>query len=50
MASEPRRFVIVNGIGDTVVRFRGPLVRALVARGHEVVVSTPRPVEREASV
>ena len=49
MASEPRRFVIVNGIGDTVVRFRGPLVRALVARGHEVVVSTPRPVEREAS-
>ena len=47
MASEPRRFVIVNGIGDTVVRFRGPLVRTLVARGHEVVVSTPRPVERD---
>lgn len=42
------RYVIVNGIGDAVVAFRGALVRALVARGHEVVVSTPRPVERSA--
>lgn len=42
------RFVIVNGIGDTVVAFRGALVRDLVARGHEVIVSTPRPVERSA--
>ena len=38
-------YLIVNGIGDTVVSFRGPLVAALVARGHRVVVSTPRPVE-----
>ena len=42
------RFVIVNGIGNTVVAFRGALVRDLVARGHEVIVSTPRPVERGA--
>ncbi len=38
--------VIVNGIGDTVVAFRGTLVRELVARGHRVVVSTPKPIER----
>lgn len=44
------RFVIVNGIGDAVVAFRGALVRELVARGHEVIVSTPRPVERDAAV
>lgn len=42
------RFVVVNGIGDAVVAFRGALVRELVARGHEVIVSTPRPVERSA--
>ena len=39
---------IVNGIGDTVVAFRGALVRDLVARGHAVTVSTPRPVEVDA--
>jgi glycosyltransferase involved in cell wall biosynthesis len=39
---------IVNGIGDTVVAFRGALVRDLVARGHAVTVSTPRPVEIDA--
>jgi len=50
MAREPRRFVIVNGIGDTVVQFRGPLVRALVSRGHAVTVSTPRPAERGPEV
>lgn len=36
---------IVNGIGDTVVAFRGALVRELVARGHSVTVSTPVPDE-----
>lgn len=36
---------IVNGIGDTVVAFRGALVRDLVARGHAVTVSTPTPLE-----
>lgn len=36
---------IVNGIGDTVVAFRGALVRDLVARGHAVTVSTPTPAE-----
>ncbi|MFZ9879807.1 MAG: glycosyltransferase family 4 protein [Phycisphaerales bacterium] len=41
-------FVLVNGIGDTVVAFRGALVRELVARGHRVVVSTPKPVEVSA--
>ena len=40
------RYVIVNGIGDAVVAFRGALVRELVARGHEVIVSTPKPAER----
>ena len=39
--------VIVNGIGDGVVAFRGALVRDLVARGHTVTVSTPTPVEVE---
>jgi glycosyltransferase involved in cell wall biosynthesis len=38
---------IVNGIGDTVVAFRGALVRDLVARGHAVTVSTPTPVEAD---
>ncbi|MFM7052902.1 MAG: glycosyltransferase family 4 protein [Planctomycetota bacterium] len=42
-------FVLVNGIGDTVVAFRGALVRELVTRGHRVVVSTPRPVEVSAA-
>jgi glycosyltransferase involved in cell wall biosynthesis len=37
--------VIVNGIGDNVVAFRGALVRDLVARGHTVTVSTPTPIE-----
>jgi glycosyltransferase involved in cell wall biosynthesis len=37
--------VIVNGIGDTVVAFRGALVRDLVERGHAVTVSTPHPEE-----
>lgn len=39
------RFVIVNGFGDAVIAFRGPLVSELVARGHEVIVSTPEPEE-----
>lgn len=38
-------FVLVNTIGDTVVAFRGALVRDLVARGHRVVVSTTTPDE-----
>lgn len=37
--------VIVNGIGENVVAFRGALVRDLVSRGHAVTVSTPAPVE-----
>lgn len=40
---------IVNGIGDTVVAFRGALVRDLVARGHAVTVSTPTPEEADPS-
>ena len=35
------RICIVTGIGDTVVRFRGALLTALVQAGHEVVLSTP---------
>lgn len=43
---QPRASIaIVNGIGDTVVAFRGALVRDLVARGHAVTVSTPTPAE-----
>ncbi len=38
-------FVVVNGIGDSVVAFRGALVADLVARGHRVIVSTPLPTE-----
>jgi glycosyltransferase involved in cell wall biosynthesis len=37
------RILVVNGIGDTVMSFRGPLVRELVRRGFMVTVSTPRP-------
>ncbi len=48
MESTGKRFVIVNGIGDSVVAFRGALVRDLVGRGHEVIVSTPFPIERDS--
>ncbi len=48
MDAVPRSFIIVNGIGDSVVAFRGALVRELVARGHRVIVSTPTPIERTA--
>lgn len=34
---------MVNGIGDAVLAFRGPLIRDLVAAGHRVLVSTPEP-------
>ena len=37
------RILVVNGIGDTLLSFRGPLIRDLVQRGHQVVVSTPAP-------
>ena len=43
--SHKASIAIVNGIGDTVVSFRGALVRDLVARGHAVTVSTPVPAE-----
>lgn len=36
---------IVNGIGDTVARFRGALIASLVRSGHTVVLSTPHGVE-----
>jgi len=48
MPAEARTYIIVNGIGDQVVSFRGSLARALVERGHRVIVSTPVPVERDA--
>jgi glycosyltransferase involved in cell wall biosynthesis len=48
MPAEARTYIIVNGIGDQVVSFRGSLARALVERGHRVIVSTPVPVERGA--
>lgn len=44
----PRRIIVANGIGDSVVRFRGPLVHELVRAGHEVLVSTPFPENRTA--
>jgi glycosyltransferase involved in cell wall biosynthesis len=44
------KIVVINGIGDAVVAFRGTLVRDLVARGHEVVVSTPLPQEVDPDV
>ena len=42
------RILVANGIGDTFLSFRGPLVRALAARGHEVIVSTPHPEQASA--
>jgi glycosyltransferase involved in cell wall biosynthesis len=42
------RVLVVNGIGDAVLAFRGPLIRDLIAAGHEVTVSTPRPEVADA--
>ncbi|MEY3025810.1 MAG: hypothetical protein RLZZ238_707 [Planctomycetota bacterium] len=50
MERAPRHLVLVNGIGDNVLAFRGALIRDLVARGHRVTVSTPTPVERDPAV
>jgi glycosyltransferase involved in cell wall biosynthesis len=50
MSDRMSKIVVINGIGDAVVAFRGTLVRDLVARGHEVVVSTPLPREVDADV
>jgi glycosyltransferase involved in cell wall biosynthesis len=44
------RILVVNGIGDAALTFRGPLLRDLVAAGHEVILSTPRPEQADASV
>jgi len=37
--------VLVSGIGDSALGFRGSLARELVARGHRVTVSVPKPTE-----
>ena len=37
------RIALVGGFGDLVVKLRGPLIRALRAAGHEVVVCVPAP-------
>jgi glycosyltransferase involved in cell wall biosynthesis len=37
------RIALVGGFGDLVVKLRGPLIRALRAVGHEVVVCVPPP-------
>jgi len=42
-------FVVVNGVGDTAVAFRGTLLARLAEDGHRVVLSTPRPVERASA-
>jgi glycosyltransferase involved in cell wall biosynthesis len=41
-----RRVLVANGIGDSVMRFRGALIRELVQAGHEVLVSTTAPENR----
>ncbi len=41
--------LVVNGIGDAALAFRGPLIRDLVAAGHEVTLSTPRPEVADAA-
>lgn len=35
------RFLIIAGLADSLVNFRGPLLRDLVARGHEVHAAAP---------
>ena len=37
------RVALIGGFGDLVVKLRGPLVRALRAAGHEVIVCVPAP-------
>ena len=37
------RVALIGGFGDLVVKLRGPLIRALRAAGHEVVVCVPAP-------
>ncbi|MBL9150035.1 MAG: glycosyltransferase family 4 protein [Phycisphaerae bacterium] len=37
-----KRVALVGGFGDLVIKFRGPLIRDLVARGHEVSVCVPK--------
>lgn len=41
MRPERHRVLVVGGEFSYLVRFRGPLLRALVAAGHEVTVATP---------
>jgi glycosyltransferase involved in cell wall biosynthesis len=42
------KVLVVNGIGDTLLSFRGPLIRELARRGHAVTVSTPAPERKDA--
>ncbi len=37
------RVLIIAGFGPSLVRFRGPLIQAMVGRGHEVVAMSPDP-------
>ena len=37
----PKRILIIAGFAGSLMNFRGPLLRALLARGHEVHVAAP---------
>ena len=40
-AAAPRRVVVVGSYAESLVKFRGPLLRSLVDRGHSVVACAP---------
>jgi hypothetical protein len=31
------KFIIIGGISRSLVNFRGPLIRAMLAAGHEII-------------
>jgi len=42
------RVVVIGGWAPSLVKFRGPLLAAMVARGHEVTAMAPEPGDAEA--
>mgnify|MGYP001974044575 CR=1 FL=1 len=38
---QPRRILMVAGLASSLQNFRGPLIKAMIARGHDVHVAAP---------
>lgn len=41
MAAEPRRVLVIGSLAESLVNFRGDLLRELKSRGHEVIAAAP---------